>query len=126
MHPRHKLRKYLFFDVCATLLAICFVWFWALLYYQDFRPPDMAGISHSISQLQREISYISLWCLGWAVIAASANFIIVRRVGHVLDWNTNVSKKWAYCSALLHLFIVLAPAVVMASNFWVLHTTFNP
>ena len=124
MQSRTKMIGYLLLDCFATLLPAAFTWFCAWFYYKDFRPPDLSGIPHSIPQLQRQISYISLWCMGLAFAAAAVNFIVVRRMGRALNFEASASKKFAIWSALVHWLFIFLPTLWFAYNFWMLHTTY--
>jgi hypothetical protein len=123
--PRSKIIGLLLIDMCVKLLSISFVWFCAWFYYEDFRPPDLSGIPHTVPQLQHEISYISLWCAGLAAVAVTVNFLIVRRMGPALDIDPSLTRKSSMWSALAQWLIVFSPMVVLSYNFWVLHTTFK-
>ena len=125
MHPRNKLLTCFLFDVCATLFASSFVWFWTEFYYTDMRPPDLSGIPHSVPQLRREFLYISLWCVGFASIAAVANVMIVGRMGRVLSFTPEKAKRIAISSAVLHWVLVFVPTFWPSYGHWVLHTTYN-
>ena len=117
----------LLLDVFVSSLTIAFISFWSWFYYEEaFRPPDLDGIPRTIAQLRGDISYISIWCAGFAFIAAFISYLYSFILIESLEFDARRTKSLAIGAAVVHWLILFLPTLWFGYNFWILHTTYKP